>query len=640
MSSSEYVGSAFVKILPDTTGFASTLDREISQRSTGTQGILQRTGLGDQLKDLRKTGQETTQVYTQIAQAEGKAEESARKLGEEHEHLSVHAHRASIAGFGVRASTVAAGAGALIAAEGLRELGNELKVTGAQADTLTGSLRNAAAAALTGNFAEVAKQVGQALAAGVNPAATNEASAALAHESQVNRAVETARTILDLREKLAKAEGQVGTAAGVTRYQLERQLKIAQDTFNAFGSRTRRTAAGQFDLAPDLGNKVALAPTDASRQSDFGLQSLRAAQTKQLADDRKLFEDRQDFLKKQIAYLENAGAKTQAAKDRLSTLYGQLDSVEGQLQSLDEQAAQKRQARLQARLASDQTNLQIQAANARTDAQEAAAIQADAAFARTSAQNKNLDAQTRLGYQLQAAQDDKTLYENAKAAAEKAAADAKAAAAAIKAAREEAARKAQELLDQQRQAYRDNISLEEQKLGLNVQRAQLTDKSLADDRKAIKAQIAFYQAQAKDFKLTDSERLNFRSQAVSAQLSLKSLNNSSNNAPRSSASDFFKEAASQFRTQGSNISTAGGILSGQDTRAAFAARALGSGNIAQTMAQQAQQTRNASLVEAQKQTALLTTIAGRLTFRGARADPPAKGIDKARRGAHVVQSAT
>lgn len=632
---SEYVGEAFVKITPDARGFKPELDKQIASQ-TSRAPLAQRSGIDKDLKDVTRLENELAASKREESAAQDRLTTATNKGAQAHENYSVHAHRASIAGFGVRASTIALGAGALIGAEGLRELGSQLKVTGDRADTLTGGLRNAAAAALSGDFASAAKNLGTGLGAGVNPEATGELQAANARVTQVETAIATAKEILDLREKLSKTEGQIGTQAGVQRFELEKQLRIAQGTFNTFGERTRRTAAGQFGLAPDLGNKVAIAATDATRQSDFQLAALRAAQTDDLKKQREILQTRDKGLRGQISYLEQAGAHTQAAKDRLATLYGQLEGVEGQITALDEQAAQKKAARIQRQFDIASAQIGLQAANARTDSQEIAALNADAALNRKTANQKGIDKLAQLGYLTQAATDDKQISSIQEAAAA-------AASAAAKAAKDAADEKKRQLEQDRKEAEaraaqaRATIrSTGELRLENAIASAALT-KSTADDKKAINVAISYYRNLVRTTRGLQQEQA--RAQVIALRGQLKSVGTNDSNAPRSSASDFFREAASQFRSFGSNISTAGGILSGQDARGAFAARALQSGGIAQTMAAQAQQTRNASLVEAQKSNVYLKTIADRLTYSGAEKDPPAKAIGKARRGAHTVQAA-
>lgn len=215
-------------------------------------------------------------------------------------------------------------------------------------------------------------------------------------------------------------------------------------------------------------------------------------------------------------------------------------------------------------------------------------------------------------------------------------------------ARQSAAAKAKQLHDQEvakrkaelqaaNQAYRASLSLEEQRLQLQADRAQLTDKNLKDDRKADLALLAFYRREAHDMKLTEAERLQFSSQAIQEQLTIKNLGKGQG-AQGATAGQIFAEAASEFRSFGSNIAGRGGILSGQDARAGLAARVLG-GSTAQSLTQilarqQAARDRE-QLTEAQKQTALLRNISKALGGKdGAKAG--AEAIRAARQVARVV----
>lgn len=623
---SQYIGEAYVKILPDSRGFAAQVNKDVSAatRAAGTTGGRRpRDELLDMAAATKRTREETERwLVTQRAASA----EQARMGG----------------------STARTAIGFAVLGIATRNLAQDFSKWAETQSTVVQGLGEIAKGVTNLDLVTTGKGIANFFA-GLNlrgeGAAKAAAEAATKRDLENQNAIKIAGQLLDLREKAAKAEGQVGTAAGRTRYQLERQRDAAQNAFNALTADQRRIAGAQFGLNQNLGTNQRLAGrnpvsvTDKDRSSEFELQTLRAAQTKNLADDRKLITDRRDFLRKQISYLETAGANTQAAKDRLKTLYGQLDTVEGQIATAEEAARQKRQERLQNRLTLAEADLSIEAANARSEGAANAALLHRAEFAKATAQNKNLSLQERKQFEVEAAQAEQQIYQNGVQAAERAKADRERALAEQKRLAAEAKQKAEEELQARRTAYRADISLAEQRLGLNVTRAQLTEKNLNDDRKAIKAQIAFYRKQANDLKLTDSERLGFRSQQLNAQLSLKSLNQGQNQAPRSSASDFFREAASQFRSFGSNIATSGGILSGQDARASFAARALSGTGIRDAKAAQAQQTRNAALAEAQKQTSLLKTIANRLTYGGAQRDPPAKGIANARRGAHTVSPA-
>jgi hypothetical protein len=255
-----------------------------------------------------------------------------------------------------------------------------------------------------------------------------------------------------------------------------------------------------------------------------------------------------------------------------------------------------------------------QALATKTTADEEAIYKARAAFLtkeidRLQAQQHLTTAQTKT---LAAFYKERTSYEQQIQGIEDQAASDRASAAqkaAQQRAKELAARKAE--LAAANQAYRSGLSIEEQKLQIQVQRAGLTDKSLADDRKADQALLRFYQREAHDKKLTEAERLQYQSQAIQTQLTLKQLK-SGGAAGGATVADIFGEAASEFKSFGSNIAGRGGILSGQDARASFAARVLNSSTaqgVAEALArQQAQQAREA-LSESQKQTALLKVIA-------------------------------
>lgn len=233
-----------------------------------------------------------------------------------------------------------------------------------------------------------------------------------------------------------------------------------------------------------------------------------------------------------------------------------------------------------------------------------AAIKRDASL--TAEEKKNL---LRLEQERNSLQDAITSIGDAAAAASKRAAeDAKQAADRARAAAEEAARA-------QAAAYRQGLSDQELLLQLGAKRAELTTKNLADDKRAARALIAFYKRESKDLELTRAERTQYAIQAIDETLALREIGKKASKAgaaPAARAADFFKEAAQQFRSFGSNIAGAGGILSGQDARAAYASRVLGSKQ-AQSLADRVltlqMQTQQAQLVEAQRQTALLRAIA-------------------------------
>ncbi len=212
------------------------------------------------------------------------------------------------------------------------------------------------------------------------------------------------------------------------------------------------------------------------------------------------------------------------------------------------------------------------------------------------------------------------------------------AAAKAKAAHDAEVAKRKQELAAAKTAYRDSLSLTEQRLQLQSDRAQLTDKNLKDDRKADLKLLAFYRKEAHDAKLTEAERLTFASKAIQEQLTIKGLKNpKAAGAGGASIADIFGEAASEFGTFGSNIAGRGGTLSGQDARARFSANILGgksAHSLAEFIARQHAERDNTALAEAQRQTALLQVIANgvrRYGTPGATSD----AIKHARRNAKV-----
>lgn len=609
---SEFAGELRVKIVPDTTGFQSDLQQRMNGMSPRVQAMLQRTGLAKSLQETDDAGKRLAMTQDQLA----------RKT----EVLATANQR-------TQASSLRTVAGFTVLGIAARQLTMDFgKWAETQGEVVKG-LGQIATGVSNLDLVTTGKGIGNALA-GLNlrgeNQATSEAQGAVARVNQRENAVALAKQLLDLREQTAKAEGTVGTAAGRTRFELEKQLKITQAAYNALAPNLKRVAGGQFNLNPDLSNKRAVAPTDASRASDFQLSALRAGATKTSADDAKILEERRKFLAGQVRYLEKAGADTQAAKDRLTTLYGQLDAVEGQLEATREEARAKQQERIRRQLDAAQLDIQIQQANARGESQETAAIRAGASLAQKAAGDKRLDVATRQQYELQAAQANKQLYEIQVQAAERA-----------KQAAEQARQERLKEIEAEKQRYREGLSLQEQRLQVRVEAAQLTGKNLKDDRAAIKAEIAFYKAEQKDRKLSVQERLTARSNEISARLQLKGLSSNDGGGGQSAAltsQSFFAAAANQFNTYGSNTAGKGGVLSGQDARAKYASRVLSS-NGAQSFAAAVERARavqaNQQLAEAQRQTALLHTIAAGVRKYGV-PGPVAASIGKARGKAFAI----
>lgn len=491
---------------------------------------------------------------------------------------------------------------------GTRQLADALEVTGQKADTLEGSLRNLGAAALKGDFATAAKNLGQSAALAFQPGArgaAREAGEAAQREADVQKAIALTAEYVKVREQAAKATGQVGTAEGVVKFQLEQQLRILKAQVGALSPAQRRVGFAQLGLSPTGGTSRRAQEAIEARKAgarptnlDFALRAARAAQTKTAADDLALYQSRADYLRGLIRRQEKAGADTEAAKGKLKDLYGQLDDAEGQISSLQKDALARRQERLQEQISLRQTELQIAEANARTDSAELAAQAAQANYARQLAGDKRLDKQARAGYALQAAQIDKQIFQANQAAAE----EAKRAAEERKRQHEQELKDAQEKARQARQIARQTRELA---LENAIARAGLTKRNL-DDLKAVKAQVAYFRNLVKNTKGLEREQA--RSQLISARGQLQELRKTragGGQAQGATVGEFFQEAVRQFAEFGSNIAQRGGILSGQDARGAFALRALSGAGSAEV---KAQVTRIGQLTESQKQTAILQGI--------------------------------
>lgn len=496
------------------------------------------------------------------------------------------------------------GVASIALVQGVRALGDALTVTGDAALTETGRLRNLAAAAASLDLGKVGQQGGELAALQFQGGAREAQAADIAarkRESDLQRAIDLTAEFVKVREQASKATGQQGTAEGVVKVQLEAQLRALRAQIALLDPSTRRTAFGQLGLGPNGGPNAALiartAPTRPTDQ-DFGLRQARAAATKTAADDLALYRERRTFLKGLISRAEEAGATTTAAKANLIRLYGQLGEAEDAIASARQDALEKQQARLQTQIALAQTGVQIQAANARTQSQEIAAIAAEAALARKYAGDKRLDAEQRAGFELQAASADKQIFsiQQAAAAAAKAKAEEEARLA------EEEKRQNEEKLKRQRDAFKQ---LRELRIENNIAKAGLTA-GIADDKKAIQAQIRYYRELVKN--TTGLEREQARSQLISARGRLQGLKGTAT----ATVGDFFKEVLSDFRTFGSNFASGGGPLSPQQARASFAASALSkvsTRSIEQALAEERTRTGKAQLAEQRRQTALLSSIA-------------------------------
>lgn len=507
-----------------------------------------------------------------------------------------------LAAFGAKAGAI--GFAITAGYQAVNRLQTSLKVTGEEAETATGRMRNFGASILSGD-----------IVGGIQ---------ALANASDtLNRSeLDVAETLPQVQQEMIAlfGEAKVGTQVladlgkqaetlGVQAGTLSKALQgVNPENLTAIQSRISALAPG-FDTksiaaAAQAQLRAQATQRDAARNTQFELLKARAGD-----DDKALagvLNARKASLQRQIGQLEESGSSTVAAKQRLVTLYGQLESVDGDLTNLRKQqlAEQQRQAEEQHRIAQAQaqtafTTIAIQAANATNRSQEITALEADAAAARGFAQDKHFTDQERLQYELQAATDDKQIRSiRAQIAAEAAANAAEAARLA-----EEERKREEEKLKRQREAAKQ---MRELRLTNAEAKAQLT-KSTADDRAAIKASIAYWKQQVAS--LTGLQREQARAELIAARGRLKGL--SQNNTSGGSA-DFFGQVLSDFRQFGSNFTGLnGGVLSPQGARGQFAAAVLSGAStksIAQALQEDSNRTNKQQLAEARKQTALLSGI--------------------------------
>lgn len=565
---------------------AAFVARANSKLSPGAQSLLARSGIADTFAGIAVAKKNTAQLAAEEERLSTVGTGLNRSLG---------SSRLAMAGIGF---------GALAALQGLSALSAKLRVTGEDALTTGGRLRNITSDLTAFKVEAVAAGTGELAALKFQGGARQAQDAAVTaqkRESELQRAIALAAEFVKVRAQAAKATGQQGTEEGVIKTQLEAQLRALRAQVALLPKNLNRTAFGQLGLGPNGANNPALiARTQRSTDQDFALRQLRAQQTKTSADDLALLTERRNFLKGLIGRIEEAGVVTESAKSNLQRLYGQLGNAEDQIDQLRADALARAQERLQKTIALAQTGVQIQAANARSQSQEIAALQAEANLARKYAADKRLDAQQRAQFELQAATADKQIFEIQQQAS----------AAAKQKAEEEARIAEQERQQNEAKLQRQKDAakqLRELRLENAIAKAGLT-KSTADDKKAIQAQIRYYKELVKN--TTGLEREQARSQLIAARASLKGL--SANNSNNASAGDFFKEVLSDFRNFGSNFTSNGGPLSAQGARGQFAAAVLSNAStksLQEALAEDSNKTGKQQLTEQKKQTVLLHSIA-------------------------------
>jgi trimeric autotransporter adhesin len=371
---------------------------------------------------------------------------------------------------------------------------------------------------------------------------------------------------------------------------------------------------------------------------DYQIKVQAALLTQGNADELKIYTQRAGYLDQRIAILKKDNDLTAVEAKTLLRLETERNSLQSNIATITQNEVSVLQDQLQraATIASGTVGL----------ADDAAAAAKILASDKLEAQNKKLTADQRRQYADQAAsaeaailQTQSAAYATAKSQQEQKlqlaaqaaqltvdnvaddkkaaknildfyraeASDSKLTLAARQGYAQQAAQQRLAIVQLDKDAYQSELALHEQRLQLNVQRAQLTTTTTADDKKALRNLIKLYNQEAHDAKLSVSARLDAQSKSIQSQIQLKGLTTTG-----TTAADIFGEAANEFKSFGSNIAGRGGILSGQDARAKLAAGVLG-GQSAQSLAayiarQHAQRDQQA-LTEAQKQTALLKVIA-------------------------------
>jgi len=562
MSSYE-VGELYVEIRPDTTNFGRDLKQQV-ERDVQAFTERMRARLGPKaFERAERTGvlaaaqrnfalAQETQYLTQMTAAQ----ERANAAGE----------RGAVGAIRMRAGYAALGIATVAVARGVDALGNAIKVTGTDAETTTGALRNMAAAASSLDVESFVKAGQIAFGRTVVPGgreADDARRAAEAREAEIQKAIALTKEYTQVQLALKGATGEVGTAEGAAKYELQQRLRVLRSALEQIPAQQRQLGFAQQALgdwaSPNPNRAGRGGPTD----QDFQLRVLRAQQTKATGDDLALQRDRAAFLRGLIARTEAQGATTQEAKSNLIRLYGLLDDAETSIAQMQEDNLRRRQERIAREIMLAEHAVSLQAANARTQGQEIAALQAQEALASQYARDKRLTEEQRLQYELQAANAAKSRWQLEQQIAAERARQAEE----QKRLAEQERRENEEKLKRQREAA---AQARELRLSNAEAKAGLT-KRLSDDRKAVKASIDYWKEVVASTRGLEREQA--RSQLIAARGRLQGLRGSQGGG--ASSGDFFREVLSDFRAFGSNYaSTAAGMLSPQQARGAFAGDVL------------------------------------------------------------------
>lgn len=530
------VGTVSVKVNFDTTDSARQLSNDVKKAAkdagTAASSLGASTRPGRQgLLDLAEKAKQARLEGEKVLANSRALDEQMRTTG-----VGVGGLARQFSGLGIAA---------IAGYQAINELQDSLRVTGAEAGTTQGRFRNFGAELLGGNVLGAIKALRTEFTLGDQALETLSSEVASADFSNLEKLVEFAEKTGN-KKLLAQIQGvqaQVRassiadqtTAAGLTEGNLQDDLAAAQRVEREAGIGIRVYKQGTA------------AYTKAYQEYAKAVQERRAIQ-KQIKEEQKNSADQEAEQAR-----DRADGVAQAAANKL-TIASLTDSLR------DDLAAAKDIERLY---------------RERVEATKSGSAARTAALTALSSAHRQVESITsQIENEQQRYRDEQARL--AKEAAEEA-----------KRAREEAAAAAKRAREEAEAAYRADLAYEQGKIDIRIKRAKLTERVLEDDKKAQRALIAFLKKQVNNAKLSRDERQQYESELIDAQLGLRSIikeqkdrkkkktgNKSTSTGATLSAEAFFDEAASEFQQYGSNISEAGGILSGQDARAAYANYAL------------------------------------------------------------------
>ena len=570
-------------------------------------------GLGTQLNEARTQ----FELLTQARQEDIKAAKQAASVQAQGSAETVRGTQRSLTS--VRQLARSYGVVGIAATAGIqaaRELSQVLSVTGQEAGTVEGRFRNLGSELLTGNIigglraltAEgtlADKTLTELVTGSYRVAASFDAAGAAAQAEAAGMSA------------LAKQLREVAAARAENQSRLATEFALRKENVTAQGTTLERglspddrgglrgpTAVRQINedlkATAETRKQIAKAEAEAARESVLQNRVLRAQLTAKLSDDLAIARAQEAFYRRRLEIADKGSDEEKAALQGLTQAHSQVEGIEKRITDEQRRHREEQIAQLRERYDLAQTQLQIQEAQARTDSQETAALGRQADLARQIASDRRLDAQARADYALQAAQLDKQVFDIERQAAEDAKRLREQEAREAEQRRKEAERRLKEARDRARQTR--ELILENA-----ISLAGLT-KRTTDDKKAIKAQVAYYRGLVASSKGLEREQA--RAQLISARSRLQGLQKDKGTTGGATVAEFFQQAVRQFQEFGSNIGGRDSVLSGQDARGRFAGLALErakptiGGEIAGAIGRYAAP----QLTETQKQTQILRRI--------------------------------